>query len=65
MSGSPPQQQASPGGPTSPGGTTATAGSVAMTIILLFALPALVYYLWYCLTFNRGQPMLPSPEMLN
>jgi len=36
-----------------------------MTIILLFALPALVYYLWYCLTFNRGQPMLPSPEMLN
>ena len=36
-----------------------------MTIILLFALPALVYYLWYCLTFNRGQLMLPSPEMLN
>jgi protein-S-isoprenylcysteine O-methyltransferase Ste14 len=35
-----------------------------MMIIMLVALPLLVYYLWICLAFNHGQLVLPSVEML-
>ena len=43
---------------------TATPGNVAMTIVMLFTLPPLVYYLWFCLAFNHGHFALPSAEML-
>jgi protein-S-isoprenylcysteine O-methyltransferase Ste14 len=58
-----PDELAPPGGPTSTR-RTASARAIAVTIGLLFALPALVYYLWYCLAFNRGQLMLPPADML-
>jgi hypothetical protein len=38
---------------------------VVMTIVLLVALPSLVYYLWICLAFNHGKPMIPSAGMFN
>jgi Delta14-sterol reductase len=44
--------------------TTATLGNVMMTVIMLFTLPPLVYYIWFCLTFNRGHLVLPSAKML-
>jgi protein-S-isoprenylcysteine O-methyltransferase Ste14 len=31
---------------------------------LLILLPLLVYYLWYCMAFNQGQPAMPSTAML-
>ena len=43
---------------------TASPANVTMTIVMLIALPALVYYLWFCLAFNHGQLMLPTVEML-
>jgi protein-S-isoprenylcysteine O-methyltransferase Ste14 len=44
--------------------TTASTTDVAMTLVMLIALPPLVYYMWFCLTFNHGQLKLPSVEML-
>src|SRR3954463_14624797 len=44
--------------------TTASTINVTMTIVMLIALPPLVYYMWFCLAFNHGQLMLPSVEML-
>src|SRR5476649_1198156 len=44
--------------------TTASTANVAMTLVLLIALPLLVYYMWFCLAFNRGQLTLPSVDML-
>jgi protein-S-isoprenylcysteine O-methyltransferase Ste14 len=43
---------------------SATTGNVAMTIVMLPALPAVVYYFWYCLTFADGHPVLPSLDMV-
>jgi hypothetical protein len=43
---------------------TATRFNVAMTVVLLIALPPFVYYLWACLAFNHGRPMIPSTELL-
>src|SRR5262249_8236446 len=37
---------------------------VAATIGLLFALPLVVFYLWFCLVIKGGQLALPSKEML-
>jgi Delta14-sterol reductase len=37
---------------------------MATVIVLLPALPIFVYYLWYCLTFNRGHLALPSLDMI-
>jgi protein-S-isoprenylcysteine O-methyltransferase Ste14 len=45
--------------------TTATPGSVMLTTVMLLTLPLLVYYIWFCLEFNRGQLMLPLAEMLD
>jgi protein-S-isoprenylcysteine O-methyltransferase Ste14 len=36
-----------------------------MTLVMLLALPPLVYYLWMCLAFNRGQPLMPSAALLH
>jgi Delta14-sterol reductase len=57
------QQETLGGTPTSTR-TTATQFNVAMTIIMLIVLPPFVFYIWYCLAFNSGQPMLPSVDML-
>jgi hypothetical protein len=52
-----------------PGGTptfarpSATRFNVAMTVALLIALPPFVYYLWACLAFNHGRPMIPSMQL--
>src|SRR5438105_2514155 len=35
-----------------------------MTVAMLLTLPLLVYYLWFCLAFARGHPVLPSADML-
>jgi Delta14-sterol reductase len=43
---------------------TATAFNVVMTVVLLAALPPLVYYMWMCLEFNHGKLMWPSAELL-
>jgi Delta14-sterol reductase len=52
------------GGTPTSARTTATPANVALTIVMLLTLPPFVYYLWYCLEFNRGQLMLPSVAML-
>ena len=44
---------------------TATPFNVAATAVLLFTLMPLVYYLWMCLAFNHGEPMLPSAALLD
>jgi protein-S-isoprenylcysteine O-methyltransferase Ste14 len=44
--------------------STASTFNVVMTIVLLFALPPLVYYMWMCLEFNHGALMIPSKQML-
>lgn len=44
--------------------TTASPANVVLTIVLLLALPPLVYYLWFCLEYNHGKLALPSREML-
>src|SRR5258708_31437016 len=44
---------------------TATPFNVAATAVLLLALMPLVYYLWMCLAFNHGEPMLPSAALLD
>jgi protein-S-isoprenylcysteine O-methyltransferase Ste14 len=44
--------------------TTATLANVVITVILLFTLPPLVYYFWFCLEFNQGHFALPSVGML-
>ena len=44
---------------------TATQFNVAMTVALLIALPPFVYYLWACLAFNHGRPMIPSAQLLD
>lgn len=43
---------------------TATTFNVIMTVVLLVALPLLVYYLWICLEYHHGVLVWPSPEML-
>ena len=43
---------------------TASAFNVAGTVVLLAALPPLVYYVWYCLEFNAGQLAWPALAML-
>lgn len=42
----------------------ATAFNVVMTIVLLIALPPLVYYMWICLEYHGGALVFPSAEML-
>jgi Delta14-sterol reductase len=64
MEGSPEQQDTLGGKPTSRQ-TLATRGNVTMTIVMLFTLPLLVYYIWFCLAFHQGQLALPSREMLD
>ena len=61
----PERQDTSLGGMPTSTRTTATLGNVTTTIIMLFTLPPLVYYIWICLAFNRGHLVLPSPEMLD
>jgi protein-S-isoprenylcysteine O-methyltransferase Ste14 len=51
------------GRPTSTS-TAASPAKTAMTIVMLLMLPLFVYYLWFCLTYNGGQPTLPSLEMV-
>ena len=34
-----------------------------VVVVLLIALPGIVYYLWFCLTFNDGELALPSVRM--
>jgi len=58
-------QIAPPGGPPSSVRGAAPACATAVTIVLLVILPTLVYYIWFCLAFNRGQLMLPSLDMLD
>src|SRR5438552_19182082 len=41
---------------------TATTFNVVMTIVLLLALPPLVYYMWMCLEFNHGALFIPWPS---
>jgi protein-S-isoprenylcysteine O-methyltransferase Ste14 len=43
---------------------TVTTANVAMTIVMLLALPPFVYYLWYCLAFNHGHLAAPSLDMV-
>ena len=43
----------------------ATPFNVAATAVLLFTLMPLVYYLWMCLAFNHGEPMLFSAALLD
>ncbi len=43
---------------------TATTFNVIMTVVLVLALPPLVYYMWMCLEYNAGNLMLPSALML-
>ena len=50
----PERQDTSLGGMPTSTRTTATLGNVTTTIIMLFTLPPLVYYMWICLAFNRG-----------
>jgi protein-S-isoprenylcysteine O-methyltransferase Ste14 len=52
------------GGAPTPTGATVTTANVAMTIIMLLALPPFVYYLWYCLAFNHGQLAAPSLDIV-
>ena len=42
----------------------ATRANAATTLLLLPVLPLLVFYLWYCLAFNRGELALPSLDMM-
>jgi len=51
------------GTPTAPR-PTATLFNVAMAMVLLPALPILVYYLWISLEFNHGLPAVPSVALL-
>ena len=44
---------------------TATPFNVAMTVVLLIALPLFVYYLWACLAFNHGRPIIPSTQLFD
>ena len=44
--------------------STATPINVATTVVMLLMLPALVYYMWFCLAFNYGNLALPSADML-
>jgi protein-S-isoprenylcysteine O-methyltransferase Ste14 len=44
--------------------STATPFNVVMTVVLLIALPPLVYYMWMCLEFNHGALMIPDEHML-
>jgi protein-S-isoprenylcysteine O-methyltransferase Ste14 len=37
----------------------------AMIMVMLIALPSLVYYIWICLAFNRGQLAMPSAALLH
>jgi protein-S-isoprenylcysteine O-methyltransferase Ste14 len=60
-----PEQPSALGGTPTSTRTTATPRNVAITIIMLLTLPPLVYYMGFCLEFNRGQLMLPSAEMLD
>jgi|SRR5262249_49494337 len=65
MTGFAPDELAARGGPPPSARGNATAREIAITVVLLFALPILVYYLWFCLAFNQGQLTLPSAEMLD
>ena len=42
---------------------SATPLNLAMTVASLIALPLFVYYLWACLAFNHGRPMIPSMQL--
>ena len=60
---------ASPGAASGLGGAptamrpTATRFNVVMTVVLLIALPPLVYYMWICLEYHNGALVWPSLEM--
>jgi Delta14-sterol reductase len=43
---------------------TATPFNIAMTALLLVALPPLVYYIWICLEFYDGQLVLPRTDFI-
>jgi protein-S-isoprenylcysteine O-methyltransferase Ste14 len=43
---------------------TATRFNVAMTALLLVALPPLVYYIWICLTFFDGKLVRPGVDLV-
>jgi delta14-sterol reductase/lamin-B receptor len=47
-------------GTGSPGATP----NVAAILLLLAALPLLVFYLWYCVAFNHGEFAIPSLKMV-
>ena len=44
--------------------TTATRFQIAMTALLLFALPPAVYYIWICLRYFDGKLVVPSANLL-
>jgi Delta14-sterol reductase len=57
------QEQRNPlGGTPSSRAMNASRTNVMITIL---ALPLGVYYIWFCLAFNRGQLLLPSSELLD
>jgi hypothetical protein len=58
------ERTASLGGTPTSIRTTASSANVVLTIVMLLALPPLVYYMWFCLAFNDGKLALPSSEML-
>jgi hypothetical protein len=49
---------------TVPARATATRFQIAMTALLLFALPPAVYYLWICLQFFDGKLVLPGADFV-